>query len=422
MHKMENAEQKIKCPKCGELISIDDVLTRQIEEKIKSDFAESHKAQEEKLAEETKELKKRAEEIAKSKENIDSVVAEKVADQLTTEKIKLLKEARGEAEKEQGMKMALLEEQLKNKDEKLSQATKNEVELRKEKIKLDEEKQSFELEKMRQLEEAKKTIMEDASKKAAEDQQYVIAQLKKQLTDATKAKDELARKLEQGSQQTQGEVLELELEEILKAEFPYDEITPVPKGVSGADIIQKVKDRSGRLCGQIAWESKKTKVWSEGWIQKLKDDQRVIKADLAVIVSTALPDGVKGFVFRDGVWICDIKLALALAAALRINLESVAHEKAMSVGKNEKMEVLYSYLTGVEFKQRVEAIVEAFSNMDEGLKKERMAYEKIWSEREKQIKKVITNTVGMYGDLSGLVALPQIKTLELGEGDNQKAA
>jgi hypothetical protein len=419
---MENAEQKIKCPKCGELISIDDVLTRQIEEKIKSDFAESHKAQEEKLAEETKELKKRAEEIAKSKENIDSVVAEKVADQLTTEKIKLLKEARGEAEKEQGMKMALLEEQLKNKDEKLSQATKNEVELRKEKIKLDEEKQSFELEKMRQLEEAKKTIMEDASKKAAEDQQYVIAQLKKQLTDATKAKDELARKLEQGSQQTQGEVLELELEEILKAEFPYDEITPVPKGVSGADIIQKVKDRSGRLCGQIAWESKKTKVWSEGWIQKLKDDQRVIKADLAVIVSTALPDGVKGFVFRDGVWICDIKLALALAAALRINLESVAHEKAMSVGKNEKMEVLYSYLTGVEFKQRVEAIVEAFSNMDEGLKKERMAYEKIWSEREKQIKKVITNTVGMYGDLSGLVALPQIKTLELGEGDNQKAA
>jgi hypothetical protein len=271
---------------------------------------------------------------------------------------------------------------------------------------------------MRQMEEAKRAIVEEATKKAAEEQQYVIAQLKKQLTDATKAKDDLARKLEQGSQQTQGEVLELALEELLKAEFPHDEIVPVPKGVSGADIIQKVKDRSGRECGKIVWESKKTKAWSEGWIQKLKDDQREIKADLAVIVSVVLPEDVKGFVFRDGVWICDIKLAVALATALRINLESLTREKAMSVGKNEKMEVLYNYLTGVEFKQRVEAIVEAFSSMDEGLRKERMAYEKIWSEREKQIKKVMNNTIGMYGDLSGLVTLPQIKRLELGEGES----
>jgi hypothetical protein len=415
---MENTEQKIKCPKCGESISIDDVLTRQIEEKIKHDFAESQKAREKELAEKAKTLEKQAAEIAKNQENIDSVVAKKVTDQLTTEKIKIFKEAKGEAEKEQGMKTALLEEQLKDKDEKLSQATKNEIELRKEKVKFEDDKQAFELEKLKQLEEAKKSISEEASKRAAEEQQYIIAQLKKQLTDATKAKDELARKLEQGSQQTQGEVLELELEEILKTEFPYDDIVPVPKGVSGADIIQKVKDRSGKLCGQIAWESKKTKAWSESWIQKLKDDQRVIKADLAVIVSVVLPDGVKGFTSRDGVWICDVKLASALAVALRTNLESLAHEKAMSVGKNEKMEVLYSYLTGIEFKQRVEAIVEAFSGMDDGLKKERMAYEKIWSEREKQIRKVITNTVGMYGDLSGLVSLPQIKTLELEEGDN----
>ncbi len=207
----------------------------------------------------------------------------------------------------------------------------------------------------------------------------------------------------------------------MKVEFPYDEIVPVPKGVRGADVVQKVKDNSGRMCGQIIWESKKTKAWSNGWIQKLKDDQRMIKADLAVIVSVALPEDVKGFVLRNGVWICDIKLVVALAVALRINLLNVSRERAMSVGKNEKMEILYSYLTGVEFKQRVEAIVEAFSSMDQGLRKERMAYEKIWSEREKQIKKVITNTVGMYGDLSGLVALPQIKTLELPEGkDNDK--
>jgi len=415
---MRTNEQIIQCPKCGESISIDDVLTRQIEEKIKKDFDATQKIREQEFEQKSEELKKQAAKIAESKNNIESVVAEKVAGQLSAAKLKLFKEARAEAEKEQDAKTALLEEQLKNKDEKLTQATKNEVELRKDKIKLEEDKQAFELEKMRQMEEAKRAIVEEATKKAAEEQQYVIAQLKKQLTDATKAKDDLARKLEQGSQQTQGEVLELALEELLKAEFPHDEIVPVPKGVSGADIIQKVKDRSGRECGQIVWESKKTKAWSEGWIQKLKDDQRAIKADLAVIVSVVLPEDVKGFVFRDGVWICDIKLAVALATALRINLESLTREKAMSVGKNEKMEVLYSYLTGVEFKQRVEAIVEAFTSMDEGLRKERMAYEKIWSEREKQIKKVITNTVGMYGDLSGLVTLPQIKTLELGDGGN----
>ena len=414
---MRTNEQIIQCPKCGESISIDDVLTRQIEEKIKKDFDATQKIREQEFAQKSEELKIQAAEIAESKKNIESVVAEKVAGQLSAAKLKLFKEARAEAEKEQDAKTALLEEQLKNKDEKLTQATKNEVELRKDKIKLEEDKQAFELEKMRQMEEAKRAIVEEATQKAAEEQQYVIAQLKKQLTDATKAKDDLARKLEQGSQQTQGEVLELALEELLKAEFPHDEIVPVSKGVSGADIIQKVKDRSGREYGQIVWESKKTKAWSEGWIQKLKDDQRAIKADLAVIVSAVLPEDVKGFLFRDGVWICDIKLAVALATALRINLESLTREKAMSVGKNEKMEVLYSYLTGVEFKQRVEAIVEAFTSMDEGLRKERMAYEKIWSEREKQIKKVITNTVGMYGDLSGLVALPQIKTLELGEGE-----
>jgi len=338
-----------------------------------------------------------------------------VTNQLTVEKIKLFKEAKVEAEKEQNSKTMLLEEELKSKNDKLAQATKNEVELRKKAIKLEEDKRAFELEKMRQLEEERKLIVEEANKKATEEQQYVIAQLNKKLTDANKVKDELARKLEQGSQQTQGEVLELELESQLKEAFPQDEIVPVPKGVTGADIVQKVIDRSGRECGQIVWESKKTKAWSDGWIQKLKDDQRAIKADLAVIVSIALPEDVKGFAFRNGVWLCDVKMFIALAVALRMNLEAITREKAMSVGKNEKMEILYSYLTGIEFKQRVEAIVEAFSSMDDSLKKERLAYEKIWSEREQQLKKVIKNTVGMYGDLSGLVALPQIKRLELGE-------
>lgn len=411
-------QQKIKCPKCGELISIDDVLTQQVEEKIQKKIREENRMKEADIEKQRKELDEQRASLEKAQQNASIEINKKVTEKLTAEKLILWKEAKIEAGKEREAEKKMLEQQLADKDKKLQEANEKELEVRKEKNKLEEDKKTFELEKQRQLDEERKAIVEEANKKATEEQQYVIAQLKKQLTDATKAKDDLARKLEQGSQQTQGEVLELELEDILKTEFPYDEILPVPKGVSGADIIQKVLDRSGRECGQIVWESKKTKAWSEGWIQKLKDDQRSIRADLAVIVSMALPEDVKGFAYRSGVWICDIKLSTALAAALRMNLEALTREKAMSVGKNEKMEVLYAYLTGVEFRQRVEAIVEAFTNMDEGLKKERMAYEKIWSEREKQLKKVISNTIGMYGDLSGLVTLPEIKRLELGEGEN----
>lgn len=353
--------------------------------------------------------------IEEERKKIEGEAFARATKQNERETIKLQKQLE-EAEKEKGAEKKLLEEQLAEKDRRLREASENELQIRKEKNELEEEKKNFELEKQRQLDEERKKISEEASKKAIEGQQYIIAQLKKQLADATIAKDDLARKLEQGSQQIQGEVLELELEELLRVEFSHDEILPVPKGVKGADVIQKVLDSSERVCGQIVWESKKTKGWNEGWIQKLKDNQRVIKADLAVIASAVLPEDVKGFAFRDGIWICDIKLIIALATALRINLLNIARERAMSVGKNEKVEILYSYLTGVEFKQRVEAIIEAFLNMDEGLKKEKMAYEKIWSEREKQIQKIIKNTVGMYGDLSGLVALPQIKILELQEG------
>lgn len=377
--------QKIQCPQCTTLISIDDVLSKQIEGRMKAEF----------------------ERRAKEKEI-------EFSRQLSSERLRVYKEAKALTEKEQADKFAFLQEELKSKEEKLNKATQIEIELRKEKIKFEFDKQNFELEKMRQLEEAKNLIIEESRQKASEEFQYKIAQLNKQLQDSIKAKDELARKLEQGSQQSQGEILEIALEEILKTEFPNDEICPVPKGISGADVVQKVNDRFGRYCGQLVWETKRTKTWSEGWIQKLKDDQRAIKADLAVIVSTSLPADVKGFAFREGIWICDIKLIAALATALRMNLEAVAREKIMSIGKNEKVELLYSYLTGIEFKQRVEAIVEAFSSMDSSLKKERLAYEKIWAEREKQLKKVMTNTIGMYGDLSGLVTLPQIKTLELG--------
>jgi len=382
--------QNVLCPKCGESISIDDVLTHQIEAKLTNEFEVRQKALQESL------------------EKANQVT-------LAQKEVELTKQVKAQIEQNAGAEKKFLEERLAETDAKLKQANQNELELRKEKQKLKDEKDAFELEKARQLDEERKKIEEEASRKATEAQQSRIDQLNKQLSDANKAKDELARKLEQGSQQTQGEVQELILEELLKTEFLFDDIAPVPKGVNGADVIQTVKTRTGIECGKIVWESKKAKAWQEGWIQKLKDDQRLVKADVAVMVTSVLPEGASGISLRDGVWVCEVKLAVSIATALRQSMEALCREKAMSVGKNEKMEVLYGYLTGTEFKQRVEAIVEAFSGMSDSLKKERIAFEKIWSEREKHIQKAIKHTVGIYGDLNGVVQLQKIESLELSE-------
>ncbi|MBF0540452.1 MAG: DUF2130 domain-containing protein [Nitrospirae bacterium] len=412
---MKTQEQNIKCPQCGVSISIDDVLTRQIEGKIKKDFELAQKAKDEEFAKKSEELKRQASEIEENRKNINLAVASQVATQIENEKLKLFKEAKVEAEKEQNMKTEFLQEKLKDMDEKLTLAKKNEVEMLKEKIKLKEDKEAFELEKIRQLEEAKKVILEEAKQKATEEQQYIIAQLKKQITDITKAKDDLSRKLEQGSQQTQGEVLELELETILKAEFPQDNIEAVKKGEKGADIIHKIIDNSGRLCGQIIWEAKKTKAWSEGWIQKLKDDQRSIKADLAVIVSIMLPEDVKGFSLRNGVFVCDMKFAVNLASLLRYDLIKVSEANRALIGKDEKKEIVYGYINSIDFRQRLQAIAEAFIEMKNDIDKEKRAYQAIWAKREKQVQRVLDNTYGIYGDLKGLTGgtVQEIKILEL---------
>ena len=383
----------ITCPNCHQEISIDDVLTHQIEAGLQKEYEEKEK-------------------------HFKGLLEKEMSQELVEKEELLKKQVKASLEKESASEKKYLEEQLAEKDQKLKDANQKELELRKEKQKLKDEKDAFEIEKVRQMDDERKTIEEDASRKATEAQQSRIDQLSKQLSDATKAKDELARKLEQGSQQTQGEVQEIILEELLRSEFIYDDIAPVAKGVTGADVVQTVKTRNGIICGTIIWESKKTKVWSDGWIQKLKEDQRSIKADIAVIVSSALPQGVTGIVLRDGVWVCDIKLAVSIATALRQTLEAIAKEKAMSVGKDEKMEILYHYLTGNEFKQRIEVIVEVFSTMKLSLDKEKLYFEKSWAEKEKQIQKVIKNTVGIYGDLSGVVQLQKIDSLELKDPDS----
>lgn len=227
--------------------------------------------------------------------------------------------------------------------------------------------------------------------------------------------EELKRKAEQGSQQLQGEVQELELEALLRAKFPRDTIEPVPKGEHGGDALQHVVGSSGQVCGTIIWESKRTKNWSDGWLTKLREDQRAAKAEIAVIVSQSLPKEIETFGVMENVWVTHPKTVLPLAVTLRHTLIEVASARQASEGQQTKTEMVYQYLTGPRFRHRVEAIVEAFSSMQEDLDKEKKAIVKQWAKREEQIDRVMQATAGMYGDLQGIAGktIQKIEGLEL---------
>jgi len=277
----------------------------------------------------------------------------------------------------------------------------------------------MELQLTRQLDEERQKVLEKAAAEFDDRQRLKDAEKDKQLNDMKKQIDELKRKSELGSQQNQGEVLELELENILKASFPHDLIEPVPKGIRGADVLQKVHSSTGQYCGTIVWETKRTKAWSDSWIAKLKEDQRRIKGEIAVILTTTMPRDISNFGNVNGVWITNHNSMIGLATAIRMNLVEITNTKLAAVGKKEKMEVVYNYLSGAEFKQKVEAIVEVFKDMKDGLENEKKAFAKIWAKREKQIELVNTNTASMYGDIHGIIgaSLPQIKLLELESGE-----
>lgn len=364
---------QIKCPKCGEQIPLTETLHHQLIESARNE--------------------------------------------LKQEKVKLEKEALIKARSALNLELKEMSEQIEEKEQKLKEAQNAELELRREKRNLEERKKTFELEVTRKLDEERVRIREEGAKLALAEHYLKDAEKEKKLQDAIKANEELHRKLQQGSQQTQGEVLELELEDLLKNSFPQDDLSPVSKGIKGADLLQKVFAPNGHYCGVIVWESKRTKAWSDGWISKLKDDQREAKADVAILVTEVLPKEIHLFGYKNGIWISKYEAVLGLATAIRINLIQVSITKLSSVGKNEKMEVLYHYLSGSEFRQKVEAIVEAFVAMQEDLNEEKRAFARRWARREKQIERVIANTVGMYGNLQGLMgsSIQPIPALEVKE-------
>ncbi|MEJ2170906.1 MAG: DUF2130 domain-containing protein [Desulfobacterales bacterium] len=304
---------------------------------------------------------------------------------------------------------------LEEKDAAINTFREQELELRKEQRKLKEQAESLELEVARKLDEEREKIREKASKKAAEDHRLKDLEKDKLIKDLQTSLADMKRKAEQGSMETQGEVLEQDFEAQLKGFFVHDDIQPVPKGIKGADLIQTVRTPMSVECGILLWETKNTKAWSNAWIPKLKDDMIETRAAIAVLISVVLPDGIKRFGQVDGVWVSDPLCAIPLAAVLREQLEAISRERTASTGKNEKMEALYQYLAGVEFKQKIEGIIEAFTSMQDQLLRERRAMEKHWKQREKEIERVVKNTAGLYGDMQGIIGgqIPAIPALEL---------
>jgi len=409
------AEQNIICPFCKKEIPLTQAITQKIEADLRKKMEEDFAKRDNELLGRENTLVAKEQAVAKSAQELNKKIEEEVARKLILERDNIVKEARKKVETETSLEIKALKEDLESKDKKLQETQQNELNLRKEKSSLEEREKNVDLEVARRIDSERANIYTEASRKAGEEYHLKDKDKDKKITDLIEQIEELKRKAEQGSQQSQGEVLEIELEQILKSAFPYDLIEPVPKGIKGADVVQKVNNPMGQYCGTIIWESKRTKGWSDGWIDKLKDDQREVKADIAVLMSIALPKEINGFSQVKGVWVTSFPLAMGLALALRENLLEVANAKQAAVGKAEKMEAIYNYLSGTEFKQKVEAIVEAFVTMNTDLIKEKVAMEKLWSKREQQIKKVVISTARMYGDMQGIIgaSLPEIKSLEL---------
>jgi hypothetical protein len=415
-HSDRPPSDSITCPKCGERIPITETLHHQLTERARTEVKRELAAAQKNLVARENDLRARQERLAAAERDIDARVEKK----LSTQKVKLSKDALEKARAEISLELKDLAADAAEKDRKLKVAEANELQLRKEKRDLEQEKKSLDLEVARRIGDECGRVREEALTDAAEQHRLKDKEKDHKLTEASRIIEELTRKLQQGSQQIQGEVLELELENVLRDSCRSDEILPVPKGVRGADILQKVNNRSGVCCGLIIWEAKHTKNWNDGWIPKLKDDQQQARADIAVLVTDVLPDEIKNFGKIEGVWITVPKYLPGLVAALRTILEEVAQTKRAVASKNETVEMLFNYLTGPDFTNRIEAIMRSFIGMKQDLDEEKRVTTRRWAKREKQLDLVIMNTSGMYGDLQGMIgtSLKPIPSLDAGEPDS----
>src|SRR3990170_8853308 len=408
-------EPMITCPKCQTEIKLTESLAAPIIESARREYEQRLAQKDADIAKRETSLREREKELAQAKDTIDDQVTEKLRQErarIVAEEYKKAKLALATDLEQKTKEITDLQEVLKQQDAKLAEAQKAQAEFIRKQRELDDAKRELDLTIEKRVQEGLTATREQAKKEAEEGLKLKVMEKEQTIASMQTQIEELKRRAEQGSQQLQGEVQELELEALLRAKFPRDTIQPVPKGEFGGDVLHRVIGPLGQQCGTILWESKRTKNWSDGWLPKLREDQRAAKAEIAVIVSQTLPKDIETFGFTGEVWVTHPSVAIPVAIALRQTLIEVTLARQASEGQQTKMEMVYGYLTGPRFRQRVQAIVEAFSSMKKDLDAEKKAITRQWAKRDEQIDRVMQATVGMYGDLQGIAG----KTLQEIEG------
>lgn len=424
MHKIVLMANDIKCPKCGFAFPMEAAVSEEYKKDLHNKMVAYKKQKDD-------EVKRHKEEIEKKEKSMQDLLmkteqdhARKLTEERNQIRLSLEEELRKSITGDFENKIQLLQQASIQSDERLREARKKELEyLTKEQALLSRE-QELQISIQKQLLEERISLTEQIRKEEVEritvketELQLKMRELEKQLDDQKKLAEEMRRKAEQGSMQLQGEAQELLLEEILRENFPTDLIVEVGKGVEGADCMMIIRSHGGIEYGKIIFESKRARGWSNSWVEKLRNDMRSKQADLAILVTQVYPRNMECFGEKDGIWICSFKEVSGLTTVLRNAIIRIAETKKTEENKGEKMQMLYNFLTGLEFRQQMEAIVEGFTELEQSIMKERVQMEKIWKERKKQLDKVLLSTAGMYGSIKG-IAGASVRSIPLLEGEN----
>lgn len=401
----QHTDPQITCPHCRSEIKLTESLAAPLLAATRADYEKRLQSQSETLAKERADLLQQQTRLAHAAANVEQEVAERLEAQRAALVAHEQKRVRSSLEfemKQQADAMAELRSVLKQREDKLAEAQKQQAEYVVKERALEDQKRELDLTVARRVEAESAAILARAQAEAADALRLKVAEKDETIDGMKRQIEELKRRAEQGSQQLQGEVLELDFEHQLQQRFPMDRVAPVPKGEIGADLVQEVMTTAGQGVGTIIWELKRAKNWSEGWLAKLRDDQRSYPADLAVLVSSVLPKGVDRLDVVEAVHVVHPREALALAAILRAHLLDIARVRLQQVGQAGKMEQMYEYLTGPHFKHRVDAIIENFRAQQKELEKEKAFMLRQWAKREKNLFNVLEATSGMYGDMQGI--------------------
>jgi hypothetical protein len=412
------SDPTITCPNCQTEIKLNESLaapliaaTRQRYEKMIADKEQAISTRE-------SEIRNRQAELDRQKAAIEDQISARLKTERETITAEEARKANlriaGDLERK-AKEIGELQDVLKERDVKLAEAQKSQADVLRKQRELDDARRELDLTIEKNVQASLAAERDKARQEAEEALKLRMAEKDQQMEGMRRQIEDLKRRAEQGSQQLQGEVQELELESLLRTRFPRDLIEPVPKGEFGGDVLHRVINAQNRICGTILWESKRTKNWSEGWLAKLRDDQRTAKAEIALLISSALPKDVTAFDLIDGVWVAETRCALPVAMALRQSLIELATARDAGEGQKTKVELVYQYLTGPGFRHRIEAIVEKVTDLQSDLEKERKTMTRMWAKREAQIRVIIESTVGMYGDLQGIAgrSLQEIEGLDL---------